>query len=156
MNIEWRCRFFDKLTPSELYDIIQLRNDVFVVEQQCVFQDADGVDKKCFHLSGYDGDTLVAYTRLIAPGITFTEASIGRVVNARAYRGMGIGKELMRRSLQYCRELFGVGPVMIGAQLYLKKFYEELGFNIVGEVYLEDNIPHIHMDLILQDKSRDI
>src|SRR3954452_20668826 len=105
MNIEWRCPFFDELTPSELYDIIQLRNDVFVVEQQCVFQDADGVDKECFHLCGYDGDTLVAYTRLIAPGITFSQAYIGRVVNARAYRGMGIGIELMQRSILYCRQL---------------------------------------------------
>jgi len=148
MNIKWRCRYFDELTPSELYDIFQLRNDVFVVEQQCVFQDADGVDKQCYHLSGYDGDTLVAYTRLIAPGITYPEASIGRVANARAYRGMGIGKELMQRAIQQCRQLFGDVPIMIGAQLYLKKFYRELGFNPVGEVYLEDNIPHIHMNLL--------
>src|SRR4051812_2006445 len=148
MNIEWRCLFFDDLTPSELYDIIQLRNDVFVVEQQCVFQDADGVDKSCYHLTGYDGNTLVAYTRLIAPGITFAEASIGRVANARAYRGLGIGKELMQRSMKHCIQLFGAIPIMIAAQLYLKKFYEMLGFNAVGEVYLEDNIPHIHMNLL--------
>lgn len=151
MNIEWRCRFFDELTPSELYDIIQLRNDVFVMEQQCIFQDADGVDKKCFHLSGYDGNTLAAYTRLIAPGITFAEASIGRVVSARAYRGKAIGKELMRQSLQHCKRLFGAGPVKIGAQLYLKNFYKQFGFNGSGEVYLEDNIPHIHMDMMLQE-----
>ena len=151
MNIEWRLRFFDDLTSSELYDIIQLRNDVFVVEQRCVFQDADGVDKKCYHLSGYDGDTLVAYTRLIAPGITFAQASIGRVVNSPAFRGIGIGKELMQHSIQYCRKLFGPVPIMIGAQLYLKNFYAELGFNAVGEVYLEDNIPHIHMILLLQN-----
>jgi ElaA protein len=148
MNIEWRCRFFNDLTPSELYDIIQLRNDVFVVEQQCVFQDADGVDKRCYHLTGYDGNTLVAYTRIIAPGITFAEASIGRVANAGAYRGLGIGKELMQRSIKHCIQLFGAVPIMIGAQLYLKKFYEMLGFNAVGEVYLEDNIPHIHMNLL--------
>lgn len=151
MNIEWRCRFFDELTLSELYDIIQLRNDVFVVEQNCIFQDADGVDRHCHHLSGYIGNTLVAYTRLIAPGITFKEASIGRVANACNYRGMGIGKELMQQSLQYCRQLFGAVPIQIGAQLYLKKFYEQLGFNAIGEVYLEDNIPHIHMDLQLRD-----
>lgn len=149
MNIEWRCHFFDELTPGALYDIIQLRNDVFVVEQQCVFQDADGVDKRCFHLGGYDGDTLAAYTRLIAPGITYAEASIGRVVSHRAYRGKAIGKELMRQSIQRCTALFGAGPIKIGAQLYLKKFYEQFGFNAVGEVYLEDNIPHIHMKLLL-------
>ena len=151
MNIEWRCKFFDDLTPAELYDIIQLRNDVFVVEQQCIFQDADGVDKKCFHLSGYEGNTLAAYTRLIAPGITYTEASIGRVASARAYRGKGIGLQLMRQSVQFCRQLFGNVPIKIGAQLYLKKFYEQFGFSAIGEVYLEDNIPHIHMLLLPQD-----
>ena len=151
MNIEWRCRFFDKLTPAELYDIIQLRNDVFVVEQNCVFQDADGVDKNCFHLSGYAGDTLVAYTRLIAPGITYAEASIGRVVNARDYRGKGIGQELMQQSIHHCRLLFGNVPIKIGAQLYLKKFYEQFGFKIISDVYLEDNIPHIHMKLLPQE-----
>ena len=150
MNIEWRCRFFDDLTPAELYDIIQLRNDVFVVEQNCVFQDADGVDKKCYHLSGYIGDTLVACTRLIAPGITYEYASIGRVANARTYRGRGIGQELMRQSIKWCQQLFGDVPIKIGAQLYLKKFYEQFGFNVIGEVYLEDNIPHIHMKRLPQ------
>lgn len=148
MNIDWRCRFFNELTPAELYDIIQLRNDVFVVEQNCVFQDADGVDTRCFHLSGYDGDALTAYTRLIAPGITYAEMSIGRVVSARAYRGKGIGQALMRQSIQRCYQLFGEGAIKIGAQLYLKNFYEQFGFNAIGEVYLEDNIPHIHMVLL--------
>lgn len=147
MILRWQCKFFDELSPTELYDAIQLRNEVFVVEQQCVFQDADGVDKKCFHLSGYDGEKLVAYTRLIAPGITYPEASIGRVVSSPAYRGKAAGKALMTESIAHCYRLFGKGPIQIGAQLYLRKFYEQFGFNAIGEVYLEDGIPHIHMML---------
>ncbi len=147
MTIAWRCKYFDELTPAELYDILQLRNEVFVVEQQCVFQDADGVDKQCFHLCGYAGLQLAAYTRLIAPGITFNEASIGRVVSSKSVRGQSIGKELMHISIDRCWELFGKVPIKIGAQLYLQQFYEQFGFRPTDDGYLEDNIPHIHMKL---------
>ena len=94
---------------------------------------------------GWDGQTLVAYTRLLPQGVSYAEASIGRVVSSPAYRGKGIGKELMQYSLQECERLFGKGPIKIGAQLYLKKFYSEQGFEQAGDVYLEDDIDHIPM-----------
>ncbi|MDB5229936.1 MAG: ElaA protein [Chitinophagaceae bacterium] len=145
MNLVWTCKKFGDLTPSELYDIIRLRNEVFVVEQNCVFQDADNKDLLCFHLSGYKGSNLVAYTRLVPPGIAYNEASIGRVVTSPAHRKSGYGKRLMEVSITVCEELFGSGPIKIGAQLYLEKFYNSLGFKRVGDIYDEDGIDHIYM-----------
>lgn len=149
LSVIWHCKYFDELTVPELYDIIRLRNEVFVVEQQCIFQDADNVDKKCYHFFGLDGDVLVAYARLIEPGITFTEASIGRVITSPAYRGKNVGKQLFAKAIEKCKELFGSIPLQIGAQLYLKKFYESFDFKSCDDEYLEDGIPHIHMILIL-------
>jgi ElaA protein len=122
-----------------------MRNAVFVVEQSCVFQDADNKDQGSHHLMGFDGRSLVAYTRLLPPGLGYEYASIGRVVTAPAVRRYGIGKELMKQSIETVYKLFGVGPIKIGAQLYLKKFYESFGFVQVGEPYLEDGIKHIYM-----------
>lgn len=145
MNLTIRCKFFDALTPHELYAIIRLRNEVFVVEQNCVFQDADNKDQQCHHLMLWDGDTLVAYTRLVPPGLSYPEMSIGRVVSNPQYRGSGAGKILMRESINACTRLFGKGVIRIGAQLYLKKFYESFGFVQSSEVYDEDGIDHIEM-----------
>lgn len=145
MQIHWHLKRFDELTPYQLYDALQLRIEVFVVEQTCPFQDADGKDQQSFHLLGYNNDTLIAYTRLVPPGLACSEASIGRVVTSPAVRGSGAGKELMRESVNRVYELFGAGPIKIGAQLYLKTFYEGFGFAQVSDVYIEDGIPHIYM-----------
>jgi ElaA protein len=139
---------FHALSPDELYAIIRLRNEVFVVEQQCVFQDADNKDLEAHHLMVFDHETLAAYARLLPPGLAYPQMSIGRVVSAPAYRHKGAGKLLMRAAIDACYELFGKGPVRIGAQLYLKKFYEAFGFAQSGEMYLEDGIEHVEMLLV--------
>jgi ElaA protein len=143
--IQFRCKTFDSLTPFELYEIIHLRNEVFVVEQNCVFQDADHKDQVAWHLMAWKDDQLAGYTRLLAPGIAYAEMSIGRVVTSPKSRRNGTGRLLMEESIRRCHELFGEGPIRIGAQLYLKNFYESLGFSQQGESYLEDGIPHIYM-----------
>jgi ElaA protein len=136
---------FAELSPYELYAIIRLRNEVFVVEQNCVFQDADNRDQDCHHLMIWDREQLVAYARLLPPGLMYPEMSIGRVISSPAYRGTGSGKLLISKSIDACYELFGQGSIHIGAQLYLDKFYGSFGFVAKGEVYLEDGIKHIEM-----------
>lgn len=141
----WYYKPFTELTPHELYAIMHLRSEVFVVEQNCPYLDPDGKDLSSWHLMGWDGNKLVAYSRLLPAGLAFTEVSIGRVVSSPAYRGKGAGKELMTNAIKTCYDLFGHQPIRIGAQLYLQKFYESLGFVQVSDMYLEDNIPHIEM-----------
>ena len=150
MNITWYHKHFKDLTTKELYQILQLRNEVFIVEQNCPFQDLDDKDFKCFHLIGFDTDSqkVMAYTRIVPAGVSYTEASIGRVVTSSRARGEGIGKVLMEKSIQLLEELYGGVSIRIGAQYYLKKFYESFGFQAFGEIYLEDGIEHILMDKI--------
>lgn len=148
-QLDWKCTFFDELKASELYAILQLRNEVFVVEQNCVFQDADNKDQCCYHLCGWHNKTLVAYTRLVPPGISYQEPSIGRVAISPPWRNIGAGKALMRYSIEKCFALFGKQSVKIGAQLYLKKFYASFGFEQTSDVYLEDGIEHIEMILMI-------
>jgi ElaA protein len=145
MDITWTCKAFNELTPSELYSILQLRNEVFVVEQNCVYQDCDDVDQPSHHFMAWQQNKLVAYTRLIPAGVTYKEISIGRVVTSPSVRGFKIGKELMLRSIGKIHEIFGDFPIKIGAQLYLKRFYESLGFIQCSSMYLEDGIEHIKM-----------
>jgi ElaA protein len=145
MQIHWVLKKFEELTPHELYAVLQLRSAVFVVEQACVYQDADNKDPYCYHLMGYNENGLVAYTRLLAPGVSYQQASIGRVVTAPAVRRYGFGKKLMQESIDTVYRLFGNGPIKIGAQSYLKKFYESFGFVQNGAPYLEDGIEHIYM-----------
>jgi ElaA protein len=145
MTINWALIKFDNLTALELYKIMQLRNEVFVVEQNCVYQDADNKDLQGFHLLGWDNDKLVAYTRLLPPGLAFEEPSIGRVVTSPSARKSGIGRELMIQSIDRIQKIYGDLPIKIGAQLYLQKFYSSLGFVQTSDVYLEDNIEHIEM-----------
>lgn len=143
--MEIRLRTFEKLTPDELYELLRLRSEVFVVEQQCVYLDPDGKDPKALHLLGYAEGQLVACTRLFAPGDYFEEASIGRVAVSPQHRGKGLGREIMMASLQALKAQFGPVEISLSAQAYLQQFYEELGFAAVGAGYLEDGIPHIHM-----------
>jgi ElaA protein len=144
--LSWVCKKFDLLSPREVYSILQLRNAVFVVEQQCIFQDADDKDQLSFHFMGWEDDRLVAYTRLLPPGLAYEEAGIGRVVTAVAARGTGAGKQLMENSIKECRNLFGKDiKIRIGAQLYLQKFYASFGFIPIGEIYMEDGIQHVEM-----------
>jgi ElaA protein len=145
MEIQWLLKKFEALTPYQLYAILQLRNEVFVVEQNCVFQDADDKDQNAHHLMGFVDNKLVAYTRLVPQGEAYDEASIGRVVTAPSLRRTGAGRELMVKSIDTLYNVFGKQPIKIGAQLYLKKFYESFGFHQISEVYLEDGIEHIHM-----------
>ncbi|MBS1749359.1 MAG: GNAT family N-acetyltransferase [Bacteroidetes bacterium] len=148
MSLRWTLTPFQELTVDQLYTIIQLRISVFVVEQQCNFQDADDKDRHAWHLCCWDGDNLAAYTRILPPGISYKEASIGRVLTAKNVRGKKIGTELMQRSIEEVYRLFGKTAIQIGAQLYLQKFYETFGFKKNSDVYLEDNIPHIKMILL--------
>jgi ElaA protein len=132
----------------ELYQLLRLRSEVFVVEQNCVFLDMDNKDQDCWHLLGWKGHLLAASTRLVPPGIAYDEMSIGRVVSSPQARGEGIGRALMEESIAACYKLFGHNPIRIGAQLYLEKFYTSLGFKTAGEIYLEDGIKHVEMLLM--------
>ncbi|MEP7110084.1 MAG: GNAT family N-acetyltransferase [Ferruginibacter sp.] len=145
MDLTWKYVSFNELSASALYSILQLRNAVFVVEQNCVYQDADNLDQISYHITGWDEDTLAAYCRVLPPGVTFKEASIGRVVTSPDYRKCGYGRELMQTAVGFTLDRFKCKKINISAQLYLKKFYESLGFVKISRTYLEDNIPHIEM-----------
>ena len=146
MQIQWLIKKFESLTPYQLYTILQLRNAVFVVEQNCVFQDADHKDEQSWHLMGWSEDQqLMAYCRILPPGLSYKQPSIGRVVTNLVVRKKGAGRELMITAIRYCHHLFGEQDIKIGAQLYLLKFYSSLGFELTGEVYLEDGIEHVEM-----------
>jgi ElaA protein len=136
---------FATLTPNELYALLRLRAEVFVVEQNCVFLDADNKDIYCHHLMLFDNKQLIAYARLVPSGISYREMSVGRVVTAKEARGKGAGRQLMQLAVEYCRKIFGDGPIRIGAQFYLEKFYAGIGFTPTGDVYDEDGIEHIEM-----------
>ena len=138
-------RPFDAFNPYELYAMLRLRSEVFVVEQQCAFLDADNKDQLCHHLLIYQDEQLAAYARLVPPEVSYAEMSIGRIVTSHQSRKTGLGKELMKRSVQACYELFGKGDIRIGAQVYAIPFYESLGFTPDGAVYDEDGIDHIEM-----------
>lgn len=143
MNLKYKG--FDQLTTQELYSILQLRSEIFVVEQNCVYQDLDGKDDKALHVLGTKNGNLVAYTRIFGPNDYFREVSIGRVLVKKTERENGYGKMVMKYSIEIVRDKFKSGTIHISAQKYLEKFYSSLGFTTVGEGYLEDGIPHITM-----------
>lgn len=146
MLLHWTCKPFAELTVDELYRIVQLRNAVFVVEQNCPYQDADDKDQHCLHVCGWHNGILVGYARLVPKGISYEAyISIGRVVTATVVRGSGAGKALLQKAIEDCYAAYEQQPIKISAQLYLKRFYESFGFEQVSEVYLEDNIEHIAM-----------
>ena len=145
MNLEWKIKRFEALTAIELYNLLQLRSEVFVVEQNCSYQDVDNKDQIALHLIGEDNGETVAYARLFKPKDYFEEASIGRVVVKPTYRDKKLGHILMREAIYFMKHQFGETKITISAQLYLKKFYESHGFIQTSETYLEDDIPHIKM-----------
>jgi len=148
MSISFVCSTFADLTPHELYAMLRLRSEVFVVEQRCVYLDPDGLDSDALHLFGWTGDSprvLVCGVRILAPGVVYDEAAIGRVVSAPAARGLGAGRAVMLRGLAECEIRFPGRGVRIGAQRYLERFYESLGFRTVSEPYDEDGIEHVTM-----------
>ncbi len=136
---------FEELSIHELYALLRLRSEVFVVEQDCVYQDLDGKDQKALHVLGFKNNEVIAYTRIFGPGDYFKEASIGRVVVRESERKYGYGYEIMNFSKQAVLDHFDETTIKISAQCYLIKFYNSLGFKEVGEEYLEDGIPHIGM-----------
>jgi len=145
MQPEFKIKPFKALSLSELYQVLQLRSKVFVVEQNCVYQDIDGKDEKALHVLGMSGGVLVAYARLFKPGDYFRQASIGRVIVHPAYRDKKWGHALMITAIKAIAEHFSETHTTISAQLYLKRFYESHGFVQTSDIYLEDDIPHIEM-----------
>ncbi len=146
-ELSWQVRSFKELTPGELYQVLRLRSAIFVVEQHCVYLDMDNKDQKALHLLGWIGEELGAYARILDKGVSFKEASIGRVVTSQAIRGQGAGKELMEQAIGILFDRYGRQPVRIGAQAHLERFYGSLGFIPEGEKYLEDGILHVEMVL---------
>lgn len=136
---------FEELTVFELYDILRLRTEIFVVEQNCVYQDMDGKDEFALHIIGKKDGKAVAYTRCFPPGISYNEAAIGRVVVEKNQRKYGYGHDIMKASKAAIKEVFQTEKIKLSAQSYLIKFYQSHGFNTTGEGYLEDGIPHIAM-----------
>ena len=143
LNIYFRS--YNELTKHELYDIYCLRQEVFIVEQNCVYQDIDKKDHHSYHLMAYDNQILVAYLRIVHPGISYSEASIGRVLTKMSHRRRGISKKIIKSAIQKVKDLYNNSNIRISAQEYLIPFYTSLNFESIGEVYLEDDIPHIEM-----------
>ncbi len=143
--IEIITKKFNELSLNELYSALQLRSEVFGVEQDCIYQDLDGKDSIALHVLGTKNGQLVAYTRIFAPGDYFKEASIGRVVVKQSERKFGYGFKIMEASIRAVEDYYKVRAIHLSAQAYLKSFYNSLGFEVIGEGYLEDGIPHIGM-----------
>lgn len=144
-EITWSLKKFDELTAKEIYEILKLRSEVFVVEQNCVFLDMDDRDQFAHHLQGRINGVLAAVVRILPEGLAYTEPSIGRVVTSPLFRRQGVGIELMNKAIKETLALYGPCAIKIGAQEYLKRFYESFGFIQCSETYLEDDIPHVKM-----------
>ncbi|MCF6224212.1 MAG: GNAT family N-acetyltransferase [Flavobacteriaceae bacterium] len=146
--MQWTIKKYDKLTTNEFHNILQLRIEVFVVEQNCPYSELDGKDKIAYHFFAFaeeNPDQIIAYTRIFKPGDYYKKAAIGRVVVHPNFRKDGLGYELMVKSISQIKKLFNTDEIKIGAQTYLRKFYNSLGFKKQGEDYIEDGIPHIYM-----------
>ena len=145
MQLDKYIKSFDELTTTELYQILQLRNEIFVVEQNCVYQDADGKDPKAFHLFFKDKNNTIAYVRIFKPGDYFESSSIGRVVVAPSHRRQKLGNKLMQEAIDFVQNELKENTIEISAQTYLDTFYRDLGFVPYGDTYLEDGLPHRRM-----------
>lgn len=150
-NLNWVVKDFTSLTIEELYAVVRLRAAVFVLEQQCLYEDLDGKDQPSKHVMGFDraNGTLAVYARIVPPGISFNEPSIGRVITAPEYRGRDLGFELMKRSIALSHKMYPGQILRIGAQAHLQNFYGSLGFIPEGEIYDEDGIDHVEMVLLI-------
>jgi ElaA protein len=144
-QLQWHYKQFDELSSKELYEILLLRSLVFVVEQNCVYLDLDGKDQSSYHLWASLNDMIVAYVRLLPPGLSYDEASIGRVITHPDHRKNGFGIDLMNHAIERTLHQFNATDIRISAQCYLEQFYGNLGFKIIGVPYLEDGIPHVEM-----------
>ncbi|SRR5690554_135325 len=145
MKIVWEAKYFSELTIEELYGLLRLREQVFIIEQNCVYPDLDNKDQKAVHVLGKLDGKIIAYSRLFKPGDYFDTASIGRVVTDNSYRNLKIGHTLVAKSIEEIKNYFNQERITISAQCYLLEFYKSLGFEPIGEQYLEDGIPHIRM-----------
>lgn len=143
--MKWTIKTFEELTTTELYEILQLRAEVFVVEQDCPYQDVDNKDMDSYHVMGYENNYLAAYTRIVKPGISYKEIAIGRVVVSPKNRGQRMGVAVMEKSIEYIEHHVKRQPIRLSAQSHLQKFYSDLGFVFTGKEYLEDGIPHVEM-----------
>ena len=149
--MKFEFKQFSELTPGDLYDILQLRSEIFAVEQNCVYNDLDGLDKVAVHQFLRKDGEIIAYSRLLNPGTRFSDYSIGRVVVKKSERGTGLGIEMMEAAKKYIAKEWGATKIKVSAQSYLQQFYENLGFEIVTEMYLEDGIPHYGMLYMVKD-----
>lgn len=147
--MSWSIKTFEQLNPQELYSILQIRNAVFIVEQNCPYQDVDNKDLSAIHIFYQKEGNIVAYCRIMPAGLSYPEISIGRVLTVKSVRTQGLGKVLMEKAMQFIKEQWPKQNVRISAQEYLKEFYSSFGFKTIGSSYLEDDIPHIAMILDL-------
>ncbi|MCR4694597.1 MAG: GNAT family N-acetyltransferase [Pseudobutyrivibrio sp.] len=145
MSRTWKLKAFEDLTVGELYEILRLRAEIFVVEQDCVYQDLDGKDRQSMHLFLQDGEEVIACLRIIPAGISYKEPSIGRFVVKESERKSGLGREAMNQAIEYISSEYKEDHIRISGQAYLREFYESLGFKVVKDPYLEDGIPHFQM-----------
>ena len=143
--MKWEIKKFKELSVDELYRMLEIRNDVFVVEQECIYQDCDRKDLEAYHLFCIENDKIIATLRILEKGISYDEISIGRVVVDKLYRRKKLGRKAMEMAIDFINNTYGNSPIRISAQVYIKEFYESLGFNAVSDIYLEDDIPHIEM-----------
>jgi ElaA protein len=143
--MKWEIKKFNELTGQEVYEILKIRSEVFVIEQTCIYEDCDDKDQKSYHLFGEENGVIVAYLRILEKGISYNEISIGRVLTGKMHRGRGLGKQMILNAIDFIEKHLGEKIIRISAQQYLLKFYSDLGFIKVSEVYLEDDIPHIEM-----------
>ena len=145
IKMNWKIKRFEEMTTTELYEILRVRSEVFVVEQTCIYQDLDLKDKKAYHLFCENNGEIAAYLRILDKGVSYPEISIGRVLTRETNRRIGLAREMMQKAISFVEEELSEMQIRISAQLYLKQFYESLGFLITSEVYLEDDIEHIEM-----------
>ena len=143
--MDWKLRKFSELNVEEIYEILKVRNQVFIVEQNCPYEDCDEKDKNSYHMFLSDKGKVVAYIRIPEKGVSYDEVSIGRVLVNKDYRGNNFGREIMIKGIEFIEKDLKEKSIRISAQEYLREFYKSLGFKEVSEAYLEDNIPHIEM-----------